>query len=189
MYMDYFQLISKAQTLKEIENNSINIVTTIWNNRGDHDLTIQKSFWTGVQFFHSQLLKFRNITDLWYKPWTLLKKEKSRWNRKFNPFRNLIDNPKIEFFRKLWSIFKKIPDKNISKNNMVFVYGHLHTSEFKEFYVDNTIGNVVSFNTGAWNTWHKKLRPDSCILTIDNKESKLWRYQYPKDLVKNLAPF
>ncbi|MFX0135146.1 MAG: metallophosphoesterase [Candidatus Hodarchaeota archaeon] len=189
MYMDYFQLISKAKTLKEIENNSINIVTTIWNNRGDQELTIQKSFWAGVQFLRAQLLKFKNVTDFWYKPWTLLKKEKSRWNRKFNPFRNFIENPKIEFFRKLWDIFKDITDKNISKNNMIFVYGHLHSSEFTEFYVDNEIGNVVSFNTGAWNTWHKKLRPDSCIFTIDEKESRLWRYQYPKDLVKNLAPF
>ncbi|MFX1450680.1 MAG: hypothetical protein ACFFCM_07560, partial [Promethearchaeota archaeon] len=145
--------------------------------------------WTGVQFFHSQLLKFKNVTDFWYKPWTALKKERSKWNRKLNPFRHFIENPKIEFFRKLWNIFKGIPDKRIAKNNMIFVFGHLHTSEFKEYYVDNEVGNVVSFNTGAWNTWHKKLRPDSCIFTIDDKKSKLWRYQYPKDIINFLAPF
>ncbi|NVM02920.1 MAG: metallophosphoesterase [Candidatus Helarchaeota archaeon] len=189
MYMDYFQLISKAKTLEDIENNTIDIVTSIWNNRGDRELTIQKSFWAGIQFLRSQLLNFKNVTDFWYKPWTLLKKVKSKWNRKFNPFRNLMVNPKIEFFQKLWAIFKDIPDKNISKNNMIFVFGHTHTSEFKEFYVDYEIGNVVNFNTGAWNTWHKKLKPDSCILTVNENEAKLWRYQYPKDLVKSLAPF
>ena len=173
IYSDFFRLISNSVTLHEIENNTVDSITFIWNNRGDRNLTIQKTIWAGIQFLSAQLLKFRKWPEIKHEPWVLIKIKKIEEIWQQNIFRKIIKDPKLAFFRKLWDIFKKIPGKNILKNNMVFVYGHIHVSEIKEYYVDDEIGTVISFNTGAWSSWRKLVSPDSSILTIDNKEAKL----------------
>ncbi|MHA1301748.1 MAG: metallophosphoesterase [Candidatus Helarchaeota archaeon] len=190
IFPDYFSLIRNSQTLEELENNTIKIITLIWNNRADQNITLQKSLWTGVQFLQSRLLQFRKFPELEYKPWVLLKAKNPKWIWRLNFFRNIIGHPKLEFVRKLWDIFRKIPGKELSKDNILFIYGHIHIAEIKKYYVDREIGTMFSYNTGAWCSWHKKLSPDSCVFTIDeNGIPKLWKYNYPKEIVQELALF
>ncbi|MHA1376822.1 MAG: metallophosphoesterase [Candidatus Helarchaeota archaeon] len=189
VYPEYFSLISNSKTLNDLEKNTVNIVTTIWNNRANQNISLQKSIWTGVQFLQAQLLRIKNLTVYNSKPWILLKKDQSKWNWKLNIFRNFVKRPKIEFFRKLWGIFKNIPNTEITKNNLIFIWGHIHNAESKTYYVNSKIGNVTSFNTGAWCSWHKAAPPHSCILTLDDNEPRLWKYQYRKKTIETLAPF
>ena len=189
IYSDVSPLISKSKTLNDLENNIVDSMTFIWNNRQNQDITIQKSLWTGVQFLQAQLLKFRNRSNFKYEPWILLKRKESKRIWIQNLLKKIFGDPKLEFLRILWIILKGAPDKKISKNNMIFVWGHTHTSEFKEYYINTKMGTVLSCNTGSWCSWHKSLKPDSCIFTINNSGPKLWRYQYPKKIVEKLAPF
>ena len=166
----------------------MDIITLIWNNRADSAVTLQKSVWTGIQFLRSQLLNYRNFPITEYKLWKILKVRKPHIFWRLNPF-NFIKNPNIEFFRKIWNIFKEIPNRTLTRSNLIFVFGHTHVSEIKEFYIDREMGKNLCYNTGAWCSWHKKLKPDSCLFTIDKEGPKLWKYSYLKEIVEKLAPF